>query len=158
MKLVIIESPYKGDIVRNKRYLRACIRDCLRRGESPYASHRMLTDALDDDIPEERELGIAAGLAWRNARQAILNDDSDPSMGALRHDPILPLFYVDLGMSGGMTGAMNTYVVDGISFERRTLPIDDPFFNEYCGACKVAALPKDGTIRICTPCFAERQG
>ncbi len=40
---VIVESPYAGAtariIERNERYLRACLRDCLLRGEAPFASH-----------------------------------------------------------------------------------------------------------------------
>lgn len=128
MKLVIIESPYKGDVARNKRYLQACIRDCLRRGESPYASHQMLTDALDDKDPEQRNLGIEAGLSWRRARQAILVDDSDAEIGTLRHDFVRPVFYVDLGITDGMNRAMNAYVTDGMPFDRRNLPPDDPFF------------------------------
>ncbi len=64
MKLVIIESPYSGNVGRNKLYLQACIKDCLRRGESPYASHQMLTEALNDLKPEERDAGIKAGFAF----------------------------------------------------------------------------------------------
>ena len=45
MRLVILESPYAGDLVRNAEYLSACIRDCIARQESPYASHRMLTES-----------------------------------------------------------------------------------------------------------------
>ena len=64
MKRVIIESPYAGDVERNARYLVACMRDSLKRGEAPYASHRMFPGVLDDLVPEERELGISAGLVW----------------------------------------------------------------------------------------------
>lgn len=39
MKLVILESPYAGDVCRNVDYARQCLRDCLLRGESPIASH-----------------------------------------------------------------------------------------------------------------------
>lgn len=90
---VIIESPYSGDVVRNKRYLQAAIRDCLRRGETPYASHQMLTDALDDNIPEQRELGISAGFAMR---------DLLVSQGAT------VAFYIDHGMSSGMLRSNKT--------------------------------------------------
>lgn len=114
MKLVIIESPYKGDVVRNKRYLQACIRDCLRRGESPYASHQMLTDALDDNDPEQRKLGIEAGLAWRNAYSIA--------------ERVLPVFYTDLGLSSGMQQAAELYIKENRTFASRTLPKDDPFF------------------------------
>ena len=72
-KLVVIESPYKGDIKRNEAYARAALRDCISRGESPYASHLLLTQpgVLDDSNPEEREKGIAAGLAWQDAADLI---------------------------------------------------------------------------------------
>ena len=43
MKKVIVESPYAGDIDKNVRYVRACMRDCLLKGESPYASHALYT-------------------------------------------------------------------------------------------------------------------
>ncbi len=121
MKLVIIESPYKGNVPRNTRYLRACIRDCISRGESPYASHRMLTDALDDNDPAERQLGIDAGLAWR--RSFYHNEE-----GLVRH--VVPVFYLDLGWSGGMSAALALYEKEGVHFERRTLSPEDPFFKE----------------------------
>lgn len=83
MRLVIIESPFSGDEARNRAYLQRCIRDCLDRGESPYASHQMLTDALRDSVPEEREAGIRAGFAWRRMAAATV-------------------IYVDYGVSSGM--------------------------------------------------------
>lgn len=43
MKLVIVESPYAGDVKTNVAYARAAIRDCLMRGEAPYASHLLYT-------------------------------------------------------------------------------------------------------------------
>ena len=39
MRLVIIESPYAGDIEANVVSARACVRDSLSRGEAPIASH-----------------------------------------------------------------------------------------------------------------------
>ena len=66
MKRVILESPYAGDVERNVAYARACLRDSLLRGEAPIASHLLYTQpgVLDDQIPEERQMGIDAGLAW----------------------------------------------------------------------------------------------
>ncbi len=66
MILVIVESPYAGDIERNVKYARACLHDCLSRGEAPFASHLLYTQpgVLDDNVPEERKRGIEAGLAW----------------------------------------------------------------------------------------------
>ena len=70
---------------RHARYLAACLRDCVRRGETPYASHGLLTlpGVLRDDVPEERELGIRAGFAMRRGMDATV-------------------FYTDLGWSRGM--------------------------------------------------------
>ena len=118
MKLVVIESPYKGDVARNTLYLRHCIRDCINREESPYASHRMLTDALDDNDPLERAIGIAAGLAWRSA---MFNFE-----GSMHR--VFPIFYIDLGWSDGMTYARKQYDADRITYEERKLRSDDPFF------------------------------
>jgi hypothetical protein len=65
MKLVILESPYSGDIEANVAYARACVADCLRRGESFFPSHLLFTQpgVLDDAIPSERKLGMEAGFA-----------------------------------------------------------------------------------------------
>lgn len=87
---VILESPYAGDVERNLAYARAALRDSLLRGEAPIASHLLYTQVgvLDDDIPEERQLGIRAGLDW-----------------SVKADKIV--FYLDHGWSPGMKLALN---------------------------------------------------
>lgn len=78
MRLVILESPYGNPdpavVEENVRYARACMADCLRRGEAPYASHLLYTQpgVLDDNVPEERTLGIEAGLAWGECAEATV--------------------------------------------------------------------------------------
>lgn len=80
--LVIIESPYSGDVARNTDYARACLQDSLRRGEAPIASHLLHTQVLDDMRPDERGLGIEAGLAWyRVAEKCVVYDDFGMSRG-----------------------------------------------------------------------------
>ena len=66
MPLVIIESPFAGDVDTNIKFARACMRDSLDRGESPFAMHLLYTQEgiLNDNVPEERNRGIEAGLAW----------------------------------------------------------------------------------------------
>jgi hypothetical protein len=125
MKLVILESPYKGEVARNKRYLRACIRDCINRGESPYASHRMLTDALDDNNPVERAVGIQAGLAWRRVRTPILSSDGV----TIGYEPVYHVFYVDFDWTEGMLLAKKQYDDESIPHEVRRLPEDDLFWS-----------------------------
>lgn len=104
MRLVIIESPYAGDIEANVAYARAAMRDSLNRGEAPIASHLLYTQPgiLRDEIPEERQLGIDAGLAWRRVAE-------------------MAAFYVDREWSGGMIAARKLYREEGFPFEVRTL-------------------------------------
>lgn len=108
MRRVILESPYRGngygELTANKAYARACVRDSLLRGEAPIASHLLYTQpgVLRDEIPEERELGIAAGLAWINVAE-------------------LMVLYVDRGVSEGMRQAMIFAQRSGLKVECRSL-------------------------------------
>lgn len=81
---VIVESPFAGDF-KNVKYSRECIRDCLDRGESPYASHLLYTQkgVLDDKIPEERRKGIDAAINWLEVADFVA-------------------VYMDLGVTTGM--------------------------------------------------------
>lgn len=92
---IILESPFAPtpstasspgtSVAENISYARACLRDALHRGAAPMASHLLYTQpgVLDDTVPHERALGIAAGFAWRT--------------------PEVPTWvYVDLGISAGM--------------------------------------------------------
>lgn len=99
---VVIESPLRGAVPswcptwaapvferwgrwRNHRYALACMRDSLRRGEAPYASHVMFDrrGLLNDAAPDERIRGMRAGFLWGQA-------------GALR------AVYCDRGITDGM--------------------------------------------------------
>lgn len=84
MDLVLLESPFAGEVENNIKYARACIRDCLLRGEAPYASHLLYTQKgiLDDNIDEERALGIEAGLCWgKKAKKTVVYTDRGISKG-----------------------------------------------------------------------------
>jgi len=104
VKLVIIESPYAGDIEKNTKYLRACIRDSLSRGESPIASHAIYPqpEILDDMNPEERKLGLSAGHAWYKVAQ-------------------LCTVYTDLGISIGMYAGIFSARQNQCPVEHRSL-------------------------------------
>lgn len=105
MELVIIESPYAGDVEKNIAYARAAVKDCLSRGEAPYASHLFFTQEglLDDAVPEERRLGIQAGLAWGKAAAKTV-------------------IYADLGMSEGMHQGFDRAIEEGRPIEFRSIP------------------------------------
>ena len=104
MRLVIIESPYAGDIEANVAYARACVRDSLSRGEAPIASHLLYTQPgiLRDEVPEERRWGIAAGLAWRAVAEASV-------------------VYTDRGISSGMAYGIDLARSEGKPVEFRSL-------------------------------------
>ena len=102
---VIVESPYAGDVEANLTYLRACLRDCLMRGEAPFASHALYTQpgVLDDNDPEQRIRGIQAGFCWRElAAKTVVYTDRGFSSGmrygiAHAQDLNHPVEYRELG-------------------------------------------------------------
>lgn len=82
MKKVLIESPFKGDRKRNLKYAFECFKDSFKRNEAPYASHLLYTQMLDDDIQEERDLGIKMGLEWgKCADKTVVYTDHGISSG-----------------------------------------------------------------------------
>ena len=103
-KLVIVETPFSGDVEKNLRYLRACMRDCVLRGESPYASHGLLTQpgVLNDEVPDERELGIALGFKWHEVADYMV-------------------LYTDLGVTKGMQQGMANAVNNKLKVVRRQI-------------------------------------
>ena len=104
MKLVNLESPYAGDVETNLRYARACMRDSLSRDEAPFAMHLLYTQdgILDDDVPEQRNWGIEAGLAW--ARQASKT-----------------VVYTNMGITPGMELGIQRAIEEGRTVEYRAL-------------------------------------
>ncbi len=87
--LVILESPYAGDIKRNLAYARRAVRDSVDLGESPIASHLLYTQPgiLRDDVPAERDLGKALGYLWHDCADMMV-------------------VYHDFGITPGMRDAM----------------------------------------------------
>lgn len=105
MRLVILESPFAGDVERNTAYAKAAIHDCLERGEAPIASHLLFTQPgiLRDGDPDERRLGLAAGWAWYSA----------PGVAAV--------YYLDRAMSSGMSAALAIAKANHVPVEFRFL-------------------------------------
>jgi hypothetical protein len=100
--LVIIESPFAGDVEANIAYARKCVADAVHRGEAPLASHLLYTQLLDDNDPAQRALGIEAGLAWyRVADKCVV--------------------YMDRGVSEGMSTGIVRAIAHGVPVEERYL-------------------------------------
>lgn len=104
-KLCVLETPYAGDIESNVEYAQKCMHDMLLRHEAPYASHLLYTqpNVLDDLVPEERELGIYAGFAFKHM------------------EGMHTVFYVDKGMSRGMQLALDYCKENSMTYELRNL-------------------------------------
>lgn len=143
MRLIIIESPYAArgglTVAQHVHYAHLALLDSLARGEAPLASHLLYPQVLPD-VGADRDLGIAAGLAWAD-----------------RGD--LAAFYVDLGWSMGMNHALDFYKGKGLAFEERTIL---ERCRHCCGARRVAGagdcgkcsglgkvLPKDQCVGAC---------
>lgn len=104
MRRVVLESPFAGNVELNLKYCRAAMRDCLMRGETPFASHALHTQpgVLDDTNPEERKLGMEAGQAWYSWAVACV-------------------VYQDLGISPGMKAGIEKASKLAMSIEYRSL-------------------------------------
>lgn len=100
----MIESHYAGDVAENLAYARRCVLDCLKRGEAPYASHLFFTQdgLLDDADPEQRRLGIEAGLAWGRSADLVA-------------------VYIDRGVSRGMREGISAARLRGAQVEFQSL-------------------------------------
>jgi hypothetical protein len=107
MIVVIVESPFAGDTDNHRRYAVKACADCFLRGETPFASHLLYPQILDELKKDQREQGISAGYAfWPLARQIV--------------------FYTDLGWSPGMERARQRATNLGYSWEERSLNRDAP--------------------------------
>lgn len=102
MTYVIIESPYAGNVEENMKYLKECVRDCISRGEIPFASHGFYTQYLNDDDPEERKTGMRLGF----------------EIGKLFEKTVI---YTDRGVSKGMCDGIEAARKAGRDREYRKL-------------------------------------
>lgn len=109
---VQLESPYRGKSYEhtefNVLYAQACVRDSLLRGEAPFASHLQYIGATDDKNPDERQLGIEAGLTFL-------------------HNAYYSVIYIDLGITEGMKIGIERAIKLGTTVLYRNLPDFDIF-------------------------------
>ena len=87
-KVVSLVSPLRGDTTGNTAYAQRAIRDCLERGEAPFAPHLLYPDLLADEDGDVRQRAV-------NAAQLIANTAS------------ATVVYADLGITSGMKSAID---------------------------------------------------
>jgi hypothetical protein len=61
-KLIFVSSKLRGDIENNMKLAECLCRIVALRGFVPVAPHIIFTRFLDDNSPNERELGLSCGL------------------------------------------------------------------------------------------------
>jgi hypothetical protein len=154
MRRVIVESPFAGDVALNIRYARACMRDCLLRGEAPFASHLLYPQpgVLNDDDPDDRRLGIQAGFFWKMVAAATV-------------------VYTDLGITDGMRKGIDVCAGSDHPVEYRQLGPgweermayktrwEEPSMANPIAACMDCGILYDaateGHANQCTRCFVK---
>lgn len=92
--IVIVESPFAGDTKRNLAYLLRAFEWCFNSGYLPIASHAMFTQVLDDKLPDQRKRGIEWGYEYWDCADRLF-------------------FFIDYGMSPGMTAAHAEAILQG---------------------------------------------
>jgi len=103
--LTVIESPYRGATLEeadeNLAYAREALAHSIAQGECPVASHLLYTQALNDEIPAEREQGLELALELLRRADRLV-------------------FYVDRGLSRGMYRTLEAL------YPSRSLPAWEP--------------------------------
>jgi len=80
---VFLESPFAGDFAKNIAYAKEAMIDSIIRGEAPFLSHLLYPQVLNDNIQDERNLGLELAATYRALAEKVV-------------------VYVDLGTSRGM--------------------------------------------------------
>ena len=107
-KVVTLESPYAPNaetgatIETHVAYAHRAMRDCIDRGEAPYASHLLYPHVLDEFNPAERALGIQLGYEWMIYADEVV-------------------VYTDYGISHGMKAAIEYATANEITVVYRSI-------------------------------------
>lgn len=62
MKLIYVASPYAGDIEKNTEFAKKACRHAMEQGYAFFAPHLLYPSILNENVPEQRQLGIDMGL------------------------------------------------------------------------------------------------
>lgn len=102
---VILESPYAGDFGVHVLYAQQCLLHSLTQQESPFASHLLYTQVLDDLDENQRKQGMRLAIKWYEVAD-------------------LCAVYTDFGISRGMQYGIDCAKEIGITIEYRSIGND----------------------------------
>ena len=99
-KRVFVCSPFGGTEHNAILAMRLC-RRAVSAGLAPFAPHLLYPQWLDDADPDDREAGMACGLAWLRACDIVWALDVPPTAGmkvelALAHELGKPISKIPL--------------------------------------------------------------
>lgn len=105
-KIILLESPYRGDRKRNVLYARRSMLDSIERHEAPIVPHLLYTIVLDDAIEEQRMLGLRMGDEFLDIVDLVV-------------------FYTDYGITPGMQHRLNkALAIDSLSIQYRKIGLN----------------------------------
>lgn len=84
--IILVESPYAGDIQRNSEYARRAMLHVIEQGHTPIVPHLLYPQVLNDSEPLQRERALEMCADLREQADAVW-------------------FFVDYGISPGMERA-----------------------------------------------------
>lgn len=122
MKRVYICSPWRAESIqqlyRNAEYARLLTRQAIEAGLAPITPHLYMSQCLNEDKPQEREAGIAAGMELLKACDMVI-----------------------VGTRFGITGGMKKEILDAERFGIEVIEADRNW-NRY-NAVILTAMPKN---------------
>lgn len=134
VSVVMIESPYSGDIDRNVRYLSLATLHSGTLGELPYSSHSYMTH------PRAKNFFVSDyDPKW----DVWTRDQAIERSHVMRHRCDRTVFYTDLGWSSHMKAAKKYCVDNNLPFEERTVDLEAvhkqaPFISVKFSGCLVS--------------------
>jgi hypothetical protein len=117
MSVIMIESPYSGDIDRNIRYLALCSFDAsVLYDECPYASHACMTQH-----PRKKDFFVSD---YDKKWDVLTRDQAIHMSQRMRSRCDKTVFYADLGWSSGMKAAREYCIKYKLPYEERWVNVN----------------------------------
>lgn len=115
--VVMIESPYSGDIDRNIRYLGIAMCDsAVLKGECPYASHAYMTQH-----PRKKDFFVSD---YDKKWDTLSRKEAIERSHMIRKRCDKTVFYTDMGWSRGMKFAKQYCKKNNLPYEERTVDVE----------------------------------
>lgn len=83
MKKVYICSPCRGDYENNIQRAKEYSRAAVEKGVIPVTPHIYLTQFMDDNVPEERELALKIGSELKPDEELENSEEDKPDIGSV---------------------------------------------------------------------------